>query len=217
MRVAAESQVWIVPTQRGVWIPAQFVHSIECSGPVAMRTLYVRPDLAESLPDSCQVLHVSPLLRELILDIVDQGSLEDRDEVQLRLARVLVDRLQQAPKVSLEVILPKDGRARQLADRILANPSGTEPLNALAEGVGASARTLERIFRKETGCTVGRWRQQARLLHAVRLLAEGLSVNRVAMDAGYESTSAFITMFKKALGQTPGQFRELSGKPDEIP
>jgi AraC-like DNA-binding protein len=52
----------------------------------------------------------------------------------------------------------------------------------------------------------GRWRQQARLLHALRLLAVGESVTAVALEAGYESTSAFISMFKKTFGTTPGRY-----------
>ena len=54
--------------------------------------------------------------------------------------------------------------------------------------------------------TFGRWRQQVRLLHALRRLAEGASVTTAALDVGYDSTSAFIAMFKRNLGTTPGGY-----------
>jgi AraC-like DNA-binding protein len=75
----------------------------------------------------------------------------------------------------------------------------------------AGARTLERLFQKETGMTFGKWRQQLRLLHALRLLAGGRSVTAVALEVGYDSTSAFIAMFKRTLGTTP-HYRAALGR-----
>jgi AraC-like DNA-binding protein len=69
-----------------------------------------------------------------------------------------------------------------------------------------STRTLYRRFLKETGITFARWQQQARLLDAIRRLAEGASVTATALDLGYESTSAFSAMFRRSLGQTPRAF-----------
>jgi AraC-like DNA-binding protein len=47
------------------------------------------------------------------------------------------------------------------------------------------------------------WRQQLRLLRGLELLAAGAPVTRVALDLGYESTSAFTAMFRRVLGTTP--------------
>ena len=67
-------------------------------------------------------------------------------------------------------------------------------------------RTLERLFQSETGLSFGKWRQQLRLLYALRLLAAGRPVTAVAFDVGYESASAFIAMFKRTLGVTPHRY-----------
>jgi len=76
----------------------------------------------------------------------------------------------------------------------------------LARRSGASARTLQRIFRAETGMTFGTWRQQLRLGHALQALGAGSSVTSVALDAGYASVSAFISAFRHTYGQPPARY-----------
>jgi len=50
------------------------------------------------------------------------------------------------------------------------------------------------------------WRQQLRILESLRRLGREEQVTTVALDLGYDSHSAFITMFNKVLGKTPGQY-----------
>lgn len=72
--------------------------------------------------------------------------------------------------------------------------------------MGATGRTLTRHFRMETGMSFIQWRQQIRILEALKLLGMQEAVTTVAIELGYDSPSAFISMFKKALGKTPGQY-----------
>src|SRR6185437_16723771 len=67
MAVRTGNGTWVVPPHRAVWIPAEIPHTITMSGLVAMRTLYLKPRLARSLPRDCCVINVSTLLKELIL------------------------------------------------------------------------------------------------------------------------------------------------------
>ena len=119
---------------------------------------------------------------------------------------VLLDQIAALPAVPLQLPLPADGRALRLAGVLQENPCDRRSLPALSRGTGASTRTLERLFLRETGLSFVRWRQQLRLLHALRLLAEGRPVTTVALDVGYQSPSAFVAMFKAALGCTPGRY-----------
>lgn len=212
MTVDTEDGTWVVPPQRAVWVPANVEHEIESTGPVSMRTLYLRPGLSSSLPDACCVVNVSPLLRELVLRTVKLGYLDERIPVQARLVGVLLDQIGEFHAVPLELPLPTDPRARRVADRVRADAAGSRSLTALARGSGASRRTLERLFQKETGMSFGRWRQQLRLLCALRRLAAGVPVTTAALDVGYESTSAFIEMFRRALGTTPGRYFRAQGE-----
>jgi AraC-like DNA-binding protein len=206
MSVQTAEGTWVVPPDRGVWIPAGIEHSIAMSGRVSMRTLYLAPALVAALPARCCVLAVPPLLRELILHAIGRGPLRRDVPEHRRLVSVLLDQLRVLPAVPLELPMPRDARAARVAVRLRETPGETAPIERLARAAGASRRTLERLFQRETGMSLGRWRQQARLLHAMRLLAQGEPVTSIALEVGYESASAFIATFKSALGTTPGRY-----------
>ncbi len=212
LTVTTARGAWVVPPLRAVWAPAGVRHQLDTTGEVALRTLYLRPDRAPLLAADCTVLHVAPLLRELILDIVELGALSDGEpahEARLTLLNELMRRARAAP---LSAPLPLDPRARLVADRVLARPTADDTLEQLAAGSGASPRTLERLFRAETGLSFGRWRQQTRLLGALRLLGAGHPVGRVAERVGYRSASAFVAMFTRTLGRPPGSYFAADGE-----
>ncbi len=203
MTVQTAQGAWVVPPHRAVWVPAGVEHAVRVSGFVSMRTLYFVDGLVDTLRKCC-VVQVSPLLRELIRHAVDGGPLDSRK--QAHLIGVILEQMRRLPVVPLHLPWPQDSRARSVADTLREDPGDTRSLASLCHGVGASKRTIERLFHDETGMTFGQWRKQARLMRALPLLAAGESVTRVALDVGYDSTSAFISMFKSALGTTPGRF-----------
>ena len=209
MTVSTPEGAWIVPPNRAVWVPAGVEHAIRMSGAVSMRTLYVPRRLAPTrgLPERCTVLEVSPLLREIVLAGVRRGGLDvSRDPRDANLFRVLLDELRSLPVRALHLPFPRDPRALRLAARLQAQPGERGRAHDLATGTGASARTIERLFRAETGMSLGTWRQQLRLARALEQLAAGESVTAVAIDAGYAGTSAFVSAFKTSFGQTPGRY-----------
>lgn len=213
MQVDAEGARWAVPPMRCLWVPAGISHTVRIIGETWMRTIYVRPDLAAVLPVNCRVLNVSPLLREIILEIVGLRMLSQPVKTHSHLAAVLIDQLTTADEISPKITMPVDPRAVRLADIISSDPANKSPLADLARSAGAGARTLERLFVRETGLSVGRWRLQARLMMAIRLLIEGNPVNEAAFASGYESPSAFVAIFKREIGITPGQYlRDLKSK-----
>ncbi len=206
MAVTTDDGMWVVPPNRAVWIPANTDHSIVMWGAVTMKTLYLKPGMVKQLGKQCRVLNVSSLMKELLLEACRRGSLYRRNPEQGRLIGTLLDQLEEAPSVPLGVPMPTDTRALRIAAMLRSDPADRRPLSALCKSCGASKRTIERVFREETGITFGRWRQQMSLAHAIRLLAEGNKVTSVALEAGYNSPSAFIVMFKKVLGMTPTQY-----------
>ncbi|MEH6545612.1 MAG: AraC family transcriptional regulator, partial [Sneathiella sp.] len=120
-----------------------------------------------------------------------------------------------AEDAPLHLPMPTDSRLLRIAEILLSNPANAESLEELAKSSGASERTLARLFKKETGLTFGKWRQQRRLLAGISLLTEGQPVTNVALDLGYESVSAFIAMFKSALGTTPSRYLTKSNSLQE--
>jgi AraC-like DNA-binding protein/quercetin dioxygenase-like cupin family protein len=211
MTVATRAGIWVVPTLRAVWIPAAVPHTVTMSGRVAMRTLYLKPRQARALPRNCCVVNVSPLLRELILHACGFHALKKGAPRQRHLIDLITDQLEVIQMVPLQLPHLSDQRARHVAEILLADPTNTQKLSQLCRGSGASKRTVERLFQDEVGMTFGKWRQQLRLMHAVRLLAEGAKVTHAALEAGYSTPSAFICMFKRVLGFTPALYFKAGG------
>ena len=206
MTVSADRGSWIVPTHRGVWVPARVEHAIRMSGAVSMRTLYIEPRIAHGLPSKCRVVDVPPLLREIILRAVAYGSLDRRVPAQRHLVDLLLDEIRTLPARALHVPRPADPRAGRLIERVERDQAPRRSLDRLALTTGASPRTLQRLFRSETGMTVGNWRRQVRLARSLEVLAAGSSVTTAAFDAGYQSVSAFVSAFHRTFGETPGRY-----------
>jgi AraC-like DNA-binding protein len=213
MTLKTRQGVWVVPPMRAIWIPAETLHSVSMSGTVSMRTLYFLPGLCRMLPARCFVMHVSSFLKELILHACELRRLNRKKAAERRIADLIVDQLKEVRSVPLQLPHPADARARRVMDSLFRNPADERTLERLCKESGASKRTIQRLFLEETRMTFTKWRQQLRLLHGMQLLAGGEKVTAAALEAGYNSTSAFIAMFRKQLGTTPARY--LKNEPSE--
>ncbi|BDD91194.1 MULTISPECIES: helix-turn-helix domain-containing protein [unclassified Pandoraea] len=197
---------WVVPSLRAVWVPPSVRHCMQAVGAIEMRTLYFDADRAPLRSSDCCVVSVSPLLRELI-DAVTRMPVDyapnSRDAAVVDLLFHEIRPLSTEP---LHLPMPSDERIARICRWILSNPSEETSVAAWSRVVGASERTIIRLFPEQTGMTFTRWRQQARLLVAVQMLSAQHSVTDIASSLGYDSTSAFSAMFRKALGCTPTEF-----------
>jgi AraC-like DNA-binding protein len=209
MTVRTTAGTWVVPAQRAVWIPAFTAHSIRTSGAVSMRTIYLRGRMVRHLPRTCCVVNVSPLLQHLIVHLCTVGKLNRRSKTQAHLIDVLIDQLEMVKTVALQLPSLSDARAARVAAELQQNASEAS-LEHICSQAGASKRTIERLFRQETKLSLGKWRQQLRLLRSLELLASGEKISSAALEAGYSTPSAFIAMFRKALGTTPRRYFEDS-------
>jgi AraC-like DNA-binding protein len=206
MTVKTNFGIWVVPPLRAVWIPAHTRHQIEVSGHLSMRTLYIDPAFFQGPSEGCCVIAISPLLKELILHAVGLPRLYPLEGQEERLLTVMLDQIRNMSITPLELPIPEDTRLKKIYDRLSTNPGENRTLEDWGKIVGATGRTLARHFRLETGMSFVQWRQQIRILEALKRLGMKESVTTVAIELGYDSPSAFISMFKKALGKTPGQY-----------
>lgn len=205
--------MWVVPPNRAVWLPAEVPHAHQANGPTEMRSIIFEvPARAEKavLPDEVAalteptVLAVGPLLREVIRTLSDDRELTP--EHRYHLEQVALHQLRRAEALPLMLPTPTDPRLVALCALLAADPADQRSLHELGRQVGAAERTLSRLFRAETGFTFPQWRSQLRLHHALKLLAAGRPVTRVAMDCGFRSPSAFIEAFRGVFGTTPGRY-----------
>ena len=205
MRVRTEHATWIVPPQQAVWVPAGITHSVINESSVAFRTLYLHPKVSVDLHAECCVLNVPALLRELILYVTNAPAKES-SSIETRLMKLIPELLATLEPEPLQLPLPSDRRLKVITDALMSNPGDERSLSDWTKSVGASERTLERHFRKELGMSFRKWRQHLRLLSAVTLLSDGMSVTAVAYELGYASPSAFIAMFRGKIGHPPKRY-----------
>ena len=206
MTVTTDEGIWVVPPLRAVWIPAQTQHQIKASGNLSMRTLYIEPGRCDGTPEHCCVVTISPLLRELILHAVKMSQDYPLGRPEERIMSVILDQIQHLDVKPLSLAIPKEARLIKIFRALSENPGDKRTLEEWGKLVGATRRTLTRLFHSEVGMSFGQWRQQIRILESLKRLALNEPVISVAIDLGYDSPSAFISMFKKALGKTPGQY-----------
>src|SRR3569833_2264756 len=181
-------------------------HEIRCVQEVHMRSLLVAADASTKLPNATRTVGISPLLRELIRAAVDVQHPYAPGSRDVRVMRLILDELQELPVLPLHLQMPADPRLLRICERLQEQLNDSSSLADWAERLAVDVKTIQRLFVKETGMTFGQWRQQARLLRALELLATGEKVIHVALALGYDSPSAFATMFRKQFGQTPSQF-----------
>jgi len=201
--VRTESGSYVLPPSRALWIPAGTSHETQATGAAVLRSVYIRTSRCPIHWDTPTAVAVSPLLRELIPHLEDD-TLSPRE--RLRAEAVLFDLLAPLALATIDVRLPTDDRAREVAEALLADPGDGRTLHAWGRQVGASSRALARAFLSETGLSFGRWRTLARLQVALLELAEGLPVGLVASRVGYRNPSAFVAAFRAHTGVTPGRY-----------
>ena len=212
MQVTTPKGRWLVPPDRAVWVPARLEHSIDVLADIDMRTLYfdlawlAREDRGASL-EAEFVVRVSQLLHEAILALFDGRNDPDRTGLLVRLA---VLELHQADDSATFIPLPQEPRCRRAADIVLADPTGAHEIETLAREVGASARTLSRLFSSETQLSFKSWRQRARIAAAIEKMSmeANVSVKQLASDLGYASVPAFSHAFRQVTGKTPTEFAQ---------
>jgi AraC-like DNA-binding protein len=214
MTVNAPQGAWVLPPQRAVWVPGGTPHWTRTASALSMRSVYIDAHAVPGLPEACCIVTVSPLLRELLDAAMRLPALYDERGPAGRLVAVLLDQIRTLPVAPLHLPQPRDARLQRIAAALHADPADNRTLAAWGRAVGASSRTLARRFLAETGLTFRAWRQQLRLLAGLERLAHGDSVTTVALDLGYETPSAFVAMFRRALGTSPGRYFSAPGAPE---
>ncbi|NVM74543.1 AraC-like DNA-binding protein [Duganella sp. SG902] len=205
IRVEANNSSWIVPPQRAVWIPGGVVHSVTVLEDSLLRPMRVYAGRAPFPGPECKVLELSGLLREL-LAALEKLDRQQRSRRELLLIEMILDEIPRCAEHPMHVPLPSDKRLKALCDALMAAPGAEFTLADWAAQVGASERTLSRLFERELGMGFGHWRQQVRLAHAAPLIARGVPLSQVAAELGYASQSAFSAMFRKSFGCSPSSF-----------
>jgi AraC-like DNA-binding protein len=194
---------WVMPPQRGMWIPPRTIHHVRMVGSVSVRSLYLEPEAAKVMPAICQVVGISTFMRSLMNEAVDLPATYDLSGRAGALMSLIQHELLCLPVLPLSLRFPSHGPLAERCRQFLRKPDAQETIDVWCAKLGLSRRSFTRLFRSETGMSFMGWRQQACLLAALPRLSLGESVTTVALDLGYDNPAAFTTMFKRILGAPP--------------
>ncbi|MDD1780172.1 helix-turn-helix transcriptional regulator [Enterovibrio sp. ZSDZ35] len=198
--------IWcVLPPARAVWIPAGTKHCAVMRNVVDYRSLYFDVDESPLFPTEIKIISVNLLLRELI-ERMAYWEWEKPIEEQRSTFALFCEELMLSEEEHFSLKLPTDRRLTQWLGKVMGGELVPELLADMAQNIGASAKTVSRIFSRETGMPYQAWRQQWRLQASIEYLSKGTSVSDVAMFLGFSSDSAFISFFRKMTGHTPGRY-----------
>jgi len=203
---------WLLPPNRAGWIPPAVDHKVRITGAVTGWGVLLGPEASQCLPAEPCVVGVSELMGALVRRAAGWEYNEHLDSDKKRIIDLLLDEIRRAPQEPLHLPMPVDARLLRMSMTIIEQPDSGQTLEELAAAAGLSARTARRLFLAETGMTFVHWRQQAQLNHALELLARGHAVAEVADALGYATPSSFISMFRRALGDSPASYFAKRGK-----
>lgn len=209
LTMGTDAGAWVVPADHAVWLPPHYAHYGWTHGAVEGWSCYIAEAACAGLPKRPCTIRTSGLLREAVLRASGWEGLT-LDNRQRHVAMVILDELRVAPIEPFGLPMPRDPRLVLIARALLDEPGDRRGIDEWARWAGISERTLSRRFVSETGFSYTAWRQRARLMRALELLAEGQAVTTVALDLGYDSVSAFIALFRRTLGVTPSAYFQRS-------
>jgi len=203
MRIRTERHAWIIPPDRALYMPAGVSHSLVMRSPVEMRTLYIARRDHAALPHQPVTFLASPLLRALVLALLDEPVAYGPKSRAARISALILDEIARASPLALSIPMPSDRRLLRLCEAVIEEPASPATLDDWADESGASRRTLARLFQSECGLTFTAWRQRVRFHAAMELLSRGEPVAAVARASGYRSSSAFAAAFRAVVGASP--------------
>lgn len=206
IQVDASSGRWLVPPTKAVWLRPNVEHRLTIRSRAHIRSVLIDAAMAQRLPDEDRVIHVSPLLRELIAEVAHLAPAIGTSRRDRLLTALLLEELQRPSEQPFHLPWPKDAKIGVVCTGLAENPAHPFTAEEWADRLAISPKTFQRRFQKHTGMTFGRWRQQARLLFSLERLIDNVPIQQVALDSGYESHSAYTQAFRKHFGVAPSDF-----------
>ncbi|SMY31686.1 HTH-type transcriptional repressor of iron proteins A [Photobacterium malacitanum] len=205
MVITLEGVKCVLPPMRAAWIPAGVLHNAQMNNVTHYRSLYFDQVLQPQLSRAMKIIDINPLMAAL-LERMAYWPFDKPNHEQINTVNLLIEELNSATDSHLNLPLPHDIRLQQwLAD--INHPDFLAPsLAELSQLVGASPKTITRIFNQETGMPYQSWRQQWRLLAAIELLVQGQRISDISYRLDFANDSAFIYFFRQKTGFTPLNF-----------
>lgn len=216
LNIEMDDMQWTVTPGTLGWFPGGCRHCAQVPGEVSGTSLYLSAESGALFPALAGIYAADAFAQSLLVRLCQSIAPTWPQAYQQSVLIVLATEISRSPPLPLQLPLPTDRRARNVADALLAHPGELQNQTEIAQRWGVSVRTLSRLFREQTGLSFSQWRQQAKVVTSLQWLQAGLPVSDIAARSGYSNVSAYIDVFKARFGVTPGQFRESSSSGHQV-
>lgn len=200
-------QHWLMKPGMAVWIPPDTMHWGQAYNRVDLTVLYIAPSLCQSFTSHIKLIDTSFLIFALCERLADRCAplSEARRNSMLQM---LFEEIEEKPDSNLTLPLPQDTRLKKVTDSLIADPAQRLSLAEWGRRVGATERTLARLFRRETGLRYTEWCNRLLLAVAWQGLANGASNDRLSLMLGFSSGDSFGHWFRRVANTCPGKVRK---------
>ncbi|QFI37357.1 helix-turn-helix transcriptional regulator [Moritella marina ATCC 15381] len=205
-----ESRCVMIPHNAMLYIPANTTHKSVAVTDTQFLAIYLNPNFSITYRNEQKSCLVTPLIKELILLLFDNCSVQQTETTIIHLLTVLRDQIEIASTYEIPLLIPSDRRLMSIFTQLKNQPDLQFTLKEWTTKVGASERTLSRLCAKEFNQSFSLWRQNIRMVLSLQLLDTKMSIQEIAMELGYTSSSAYIHAFKGFFAQTPSRYRTNS-------
>ncbi|TCM65079.1 AraC family transcriptional regulator [Acinetobacter calcoaceticus] len=192
----------VLTPQFMVWIPPQTLHKIKVKQRIQYHSVWIDPD-EYALLKQTKIFLPSTLLSAVLQRMMSFELDQDWQQgMAQHLIQLCLAELQQLDPEPLLLPLPQSAKIRSVLDQFALPPSRS----ALAAALHISEKTLTRQFQKDTQLSYQQWRQNYKLMLAIKLLAEKKRISEIADHLEFSSDSAFIYFFKQLTGCSPSRY-----------
>lgn len=215
VELTVKNSLLTAPPEFGVWLPPDTEHLAWVAEHSEYYLINIDAMSCTKLPNHPAIVSVSDICKSILADLKRRKLETPKTPEDIRLMHVLVDQLGSA--VSIEDFLPgsNDPILKKILEKIFSDPADNRSLLEWALFAGCTERTLARKCDRELNMSLAKWKQRLRLSRALKMLADGMTVQAVSHSLGYSTPSAFITMFQKAMGTTPNNLRKIPKAKDK--
>ncbi|MDR6370030.1 AraC-like DNA-binding protein [Chryseobacterium bernardetii] len=208
--ITIEEKIYLLPQNHAVWIPPNAIHKTNShSEKIKLMIMFAEISTQESFYDQVNVFSVPPVLKEMIKYSEKWSKLVKPDHNEDVFLKALFNELPRFAEYSLtfHISLPKDKRLDKVIEHLHTHYHNEIRMEDLSDTALLSFRTLERIFKKETGLTPSKYQQMLRIIKSLEYLSSGnLTVSETAYEVGYRSVQAYTRSFQSVMKFRPTDF-----------
>jgi AraC-like DNA-binding protein len=208
--LTVNGKIHLLPQNHAAWIPPNAIHKTNShSERIKLMILFFDVNEDDLFYHEVNVFSVPPVLKEMIKYAEKWSkSIEENVDENVFL-KALYSELPNfvADSIQLHISLPEDKRLTKAIKYLNNNYTKDIKMEELSEMAALSLRSIERIFKKESGLTLSKYQQILRIIKSLELLSTNKwTISEIAYKVGYKSLQAYTNSFQSVMQYRPSDF-----------